>query len=88
MSRSYKKVPYSGDKRGQYMKYYANRRLRRNKKLKLNNKSYKKYTNSYDIRDYYFIEDFKNWYKSMKNLYPEMSDKEIYTKWYRYYKMK
>ena len=45
MSRSYKKVPYSGDNKGQYMKYYANRRLRRNKKLKLNNKSYKKYTN-------------------------------------------
>lgn len=88
MSRSYKKVPYSGDNKGQYMKYYANRRLRRNKKLKLNNKSYKKYTNSYDIRDYYFIEDFKSWYKSMKNLYPEMNDKEIYMKWYRYYKMK
>ena len=88
MSKSYKKIPYCGERRNKHMKNYANRRIRRNKKLKLNNKSYKKYTNSYDIRDYYFIEDFENWYKGMKNLYPEMNDKEIYIKWYRYYKMK
>ena len=72
MSKSYKKIPYCGERRNKHMKNYANRRIRRNKKLKLNNKSYKKYTNSYDIRDYYFIEDFENLYKGMKNLYPEM----------------
>lgn len=88
MSRSYKKIPYCGDQTGKFMKKYANRRIRRNKKLKLNNKSYKKYTESWSIRDYYFIETFKNWYKDMKFLYPEMTDEEIYKKWYRYYKMK
>ena len=88
MSRSYKKVPYSGDKKDKFMKNYANRILRRNKYLVLNNKSYKKNFEKWNICDYYFIENFKSYFKIMKNLYPEMTDKEIYIKWYRYYKMK
>ena len=88
MSRSYKKVPYGGDKKDKFMKNYANRILRRNKNLILNHKSYKKNFERWNICDYYFIESFKSYSKIAKKLFPEMTDNEIYMDWYRYYKMK
>ena len=88
MSRSYKKVPYSGDKKDKFMKNYANRILRRNKTLVLNHKSYKKNFEKWNICDYYFMEDFEEYLKSSQIFFPEKTKEEIYMEWSRYYKMK
>ena len=53
MSRSFKKTPRVGDTKNKFYKAYSNRRLRRRKvneeETELNNSSYKKYNNSWDI---------------------------------------
>lgn len=54
MSRSYRHTPRSGQRKDKDYKKLANRRLRRLPldSLPLNNKSYRKYTDYYDICDY------------------------------------
>ena len=54
MSRSYRHTPRSGQRKNKYSKKLANRKLRHLPidDLPLNNKSYRKYTDYYDICDY------------------------------------
>lgn len=54
MSRSYKHTPRSGEQKDKFKKKQANKRVRQLPidSLPLKNKSYKKYTCSYDICDY------------------------------------
>lgn len=67
MSRSYKKTPYSGDRKDKDLKRYANKKVRRTLKSDLevnyNNREYKKLFQSYDICDYCTIlRDFEDYY--------------------------
>lgn len=73
MSRSYRHTPRSGQRKNKFQKRLANRRLRRLPldDPPLQNKSYKKYTCSYDICDYetvgmsferYWDSIVKSWY--------------------------
>lgn len=93
MSRSYKKNPICKD-HNKYMKKYANRRFRKRKfDIILKNKQYRKYTCSYDICDYIFRTDFKEYIKIENNLNkifnkPLKSEKELYKEWYKFYKRK
>lgn len=73
MSRSYKKHPYSGEKQNKENKQIANRKLRRNKNYEndedysvLNGKSYRKNSETWDIRDYGHLaptyKEYKIWF--------------------------
>lgn len=100
MSRSYKKTPYSGDRKNKYMKHYANKRVRRmlkNPEENLKYKSYRKVFDSYDICDYYFLEpnfelfylaQITNWY-SWRYQYEKFPDRnECYKYWIKRYRNK
>ena len=72
MSRSYKKTPYCGDKSNTFMKKQFNRKLRRKNKnidpedesLNLQNGSYKKANESWDISDYGWIQTWEEYWAS------------------------
>lgn len=94
MSRSYKKVPRSGDNKNRFMKKYANRVLRRDENT-YQHKSYKKRFCSYNICDYNSVYyDFEDWYRMRVRQWerwgqgPYPDRKEEYRKWYKYYKRK
>ena len=97
MSRSYKKIPRSGDRKDKFMKNYANRILRRNNEA-YQNGSYKKCFCHYDICDYNSVYyEFEDWYcKRVREWehwgqfrgYPYPDREKEYHKWYKYYKMK
>ena len=101
MSRSYKHVPVCGGRSG-FSKTQAKRRVRRNKmKLSFSKGGYKKFYDSWEIRDYfgrctwkeYWQKEWEwyNWYlenypKSPRYKKPVL--KESYRDWWRAYKMK
>ncbi|MBR4983983.1 MAG: hypothetical protein IKY94_15735 [Lachnospiraceae bacterium] len=97
MSRSFKKIPRSGDRKDKFMKNYANRILRRNNEA-YQNGSYKKCFCRYDICDYnsvYYefeawyckrVREWERWGQFRGHPYPDR-EKE-YHKWYKYYKAK
>ena len=97
MSRSFKKVARSGDRKDKFMKNYANRILRRNSEA-YQNGSYKKCFCHYDICDYNSVYyEFEDWYcKRVREWerwgqfrgHPYPDRKKEYHKWYKYYKMK
>ena len=76
MSRSYKKVPYCGDKKNKETKRIANKAVRnylKNPKHKLSKNSFKKVLPSWDICDYKWRmtrSEAINWYlNECKNMY-------------------
>lgn len=82
MSRSYKKVPYCGDKKGKDKKRIANhhirRLLKRDPELKINHGSFKKHYEQYEICDYYWFCTWEEYWESevqsyerLKMSYPE-----------------
>ena len=94
MSRSYKRVPCCKDhNRG--MKKTANRYVRRNHLAVPSGMAYKKLFCSWDICDYKFLESFsaykysyRRWASASRHNHRKHSDKELYRRWYRDYKMK
>ena len=100
MSRSYKKIPYSGDTKGKAKKRVANSKVRMtlknfNKEFKHND--YKKVYESWDICDFSWIRSWKEYWKHCLILYNECpqlykhqppNKKEEYRRWYKWYKMK
>ena len=97
MSRSYKKIPYSGDRKDKFFKNYANRKIRRNKFHNFQYGNYRKNFQTYDICDYKFIGyTFEEWYRDAINRWmvcgyrfePFPSREEEYKNWYRWYRMK
>ena len=102
MSRSYKRIPRSGDIKDKFFKRYANRRLRR-KPIDdvLQNKSYKKDFCSYDICDYesvgtsferYYQRRIRWWFRSAfrgyKNNGPFPSREQCKKDYDRFFKRK
>ena len=99
MSRSYKKTPYCGDKKGKSKKRFANSKVRnvlKNFKNKLPYMKYKRVYEQYDICDYGWIRTWDEYWKIILNSYkkyPELykyppNKKDEYRSWYKYYKMK
>lgn len=88
MSRSYKRVPCCKDHtRG--MKKCANRHVRRNYMTVPSGMAYKKLFCSWNICDYKFLESFSSYKKAVsKYNHRKYSDKELFRKWYKDYKMK
>lgn len=98
MSRSYKKFPYCGDKKGKDKKRFANHAVRRNsdKHPTFAPSFFKRQTNQYDICDYYFSFTWEE-YRDMENqgreyfgkpLMNESEEKELYRHWYSYFMAK
>lgn len=100
MSRSFKKTPYCGDKKGKDKKRIANHKVKssmKNKDWHPRRKLYKKIYEQYDICDYYEIssfEEYKNYqlrlweeYDKNRNI-PKPTEKELYRDWYKSFKMK
>ena len=97
MSRSYKHIPYSGEKKDKFFKNYANRKIRRLPidELSLSKKSYRKYFCSYDICDYkevgtsfqnYWESLVKSWYLWKKDYgYPFPDREKAYKNYLRWY---
>ena len=97
MSRSYKRIPRSGDTKDKFFKRYANRRLR-HKPIEdmLQNKSYKKDFCSYDICDYeevgtsfeqfyfHYVQSWYRWHQYHNEPCPTREEAWIkYLKWYK-----
>jgi len=98
MSRSYKKNPIVKD-RNPWMKKYANRKLRRtaNGDLLLQNGSYKKAFESWEISDYAWTISFEDFCKQSLKTWEEWEKpkgkkmptrKELWRRWYSTYKRK
>ena len=101
MSRSFKKTPYCGDKKGKAKKHMANDKVRsffrKNSDITISRSDYRKIQNPWDICDFYSITTFEeywqcelNWYEEHKDRYnlPKPNKKEVYIEWYKAYKMK
>ena len=98
MSRSYKKVPRSGDKKDKFFKNYANRKLRRDKFHNFDHNNYKKNFCSWNICDFESIDySFNAWWKHCVARWmrcgqyrgePYPSKQEEYRLWYKWYKQK
>ena len=98
MSRSYKKTPYCGDKKGKIKKRIANHKVRmllKNINHNLSKGNYKKVYESYNICDYYWITSWNEYwnnelecYKQYPDLFDKPNYKKEYRKWYKYHKMK
>lgn len=91
MSRSYKRTPYAGDKKHKSDKRLASKAVRR-KSLTLPNRgrAYKKVFCSWNICDYCWImtySEFKKLYLDEVNS-GEMTEKEVYNQWRKWYKRK
>ena len=98
MSRSYKRVPWTGDTKGKIKKRIANHKVRnwlkKHPEEPLNGTKYKKVYESWDICDYgwvytwkaYWSRKIQDWKKDKKEPFP--NKKEEYRKWYLIYKMK
>ncbi len=88
MSRSYKKFPAikdnSNSKDG---KRIANKRIRKYENIP-SGKSYKKYYPSWNISDFCFICNWREYLKDCSTIFPEKSVKELYKEWSKYYKRK
>ncbi len=92
MSRSYKKTPYSGLPKDQFFKRYANKKLRqlhRQGKDVPDGKSFRKLMNSWNICDYSNIMKFEKFVQfRTRNSLVTSELKELYCKWFKYYKGK
>ena len=97
MSRSYKKIPHWGDRCNKFLANYANRRWRRHKFEDIRHNGYKKLFDSYNIRDYSFIEPefeeywirhLSEWYAFWYKYKPFPDKKQVYKEWYTAYKRK
>ena len=97
MSRSYKKVPVAALPKDKFFKNYFNRRVRRNDET-LNNSSYKKLSQSYDICDYrgdsmsftdFWEREVRHWYEWEQELGKPFPNKKVaYRQWLKIYKTK
>lgn len=99
MSRSYKKTPWSGDKKGKFKKRTANKTVRTyldNINHELKYSSYKKIFDSWDICDFGWKTSWNEYWYNLQKLYKEfplyfphgLNKKEAYRDWYKTYKMK
>ncbi len=98
MSRSYRKQPVWKDRATRGGKTAANRRLRKklkqNYELNLQNKSYRKIYDSWDICDYCSLidNDFEKYYRKYLIFCRGMNNpptrKEVYKQWIKWYKGK
>ena len=101
MSRSYKKIPWSGDKKGKSKKRVANHKVRswlkQHPDEPLNRNSYKKVYETWDICDYGWFCTWEEYWKSAIHAWeqwekdrgkPFPDKKEEYRRWIRYYKTK
>ena len=104
MSRSYKKTPYCGDRKGKDKKKIANHRIRRILKqdpdLNLHHSAYKRHYCQYDICDYYWITSWDRYWANCLQTYIKMSKifplkystppdkKEEYRNWLKWYRNK
>ena len=99
MSRSYKKVPWAGDAKGKIKKRKASSKVRmflKNLENVLQNSSYKKVYESWDICDYGQSWTWEKYWSYVLKIYREHPEyfkkppnkKEEYRKWYKWYKMK
>ncbi|MCQ2801311.1 MAG: hypothetical protein MJ222_01455 [Bacilli bacterium] len=89
MSRSYKKTPYCGDETSKWNKRLANKRVRRilkNPDMELQNSSYKKAYQSWNIVDYYFIQTFEEFSMNWGAYFGSIQEARNY--WEKYYKRK
>ena len=101
MSRSYKKTPWYGDKKGKIKKRISNhtvrQHLKNNTDLTLSPNSYKKLYNSLDICDFYYIVTWEDhwkraieYYNWLCAMYPnaehkEPNEEQEYIKWKKTY---
>ena len=101
MSRSYKKTPWAGDKKGKTKKrianHYVRQHLKNNMDLTLAPSDYKKLYESWDICDFYGIVSWEEYWKlSWERYYwccskfpnvehNEPNEKEEYIRWRKYY---
>lgn len=84
MSRSYKKTPYSGDKKDRFYKNAANRKIRRSKEDQPDGKGYRKHFCSYIIWDCWDIMTEKEWLEWRGKDYDSEEEALIeYRKWYK-----
>ena len=101
MSRSYKKTPWSGDRKGKDKKRVANHKVRswlkQHPEEPLNRGDYKKIYETWDICDYGGVETWEEyWASSIRSWfrwrcyfdYPFPDEKTEYRKWLKYYKIK
>jgi len=99
MSRSYKKSPYCGDKKGKDKKRVANHTVRNYLKdinKVLSKGGFKKVFCSYDICDYWWLQSWEEYWEDCLRGYREHPEwykqppnkKEEYRSWYKSYKMK
>lgn len=101
MSRSYKKTPWSGDKKGKSKKRVANHKVRnwlkQHPEESLNCNSYKKVYETWDICDYGWTCTWEEYWKSAICIWEQWEEdrgkpfpdkKEEYRRWIRYYKTK
>lgn len=103
MSRSYKKTPYCGDRKGKSSKRAANSKVRavlkQNPDAITSGSAYRKLYDSWEICDYGWLCSWEEYwenelevYRRMLLHYPEHvvypNKKESYKKWRKYYKMK
>ena len=104
MSRSYKKYPYCGDKKGQNKKRFSWKKVRqwlKDNPEELPQKNfYKKIYPTWDICDFYWTYTWEEYWKSCQKWHQEASqrgwgsyckelnEKEEYRFWYTHYKRK
>ena len=99
MSRSYKKNPWAGDTKGKIKKRKASSKVRmflKNLENVLQNSSYKKVSESWDICDYGQSCTWDKYWSYILKIYREHpeyfkkppNEKEEYRKWDKCYKMK
>lgn len=97
MSRSYKKVPYCGDHKGKDKKRTANKAVRawlkQNPTVSLRGSDYKRLYERYDICDYFWITTWQEYWEGtilscLRFNKPFPNEKDVYRKWYKFYKIK
>ena len=100
MSRSYKRHPWCGDKKGKSKKAAANSKVRmylKNLDNILKYGAYKKLYESWDICDYGWLYSWNKYWEQKVNFWyrfdkkwgkPFPDKKKVKKEWYKYYKMK
>ena len=101
MSRSYKKTPWAGDKKGKSKKRIANHKIRnwlkQHPEEPLEGSSYKKVYETWDICDYGWVTTWEEYWKGCIRSWnewgreygkPYPDEKEEYRKWLKWYRTK